>query len=145
MRRLGFLGTCGICLLLSFSPHLPAWSQRVSIPEGYPESLHQERDAYTEALIEDLDNPQLWKRLSHVYMNVADDLLTDASEKIEAYDKGLKAATQAMTLHPDDAETRFLYAANLGSATQLRGITSGVVNLSEGDLYIKVTDCTFSF
>lgn len=62
---------------------------------------------------------------------MADDLLTDKSEKIEAYDRRLKAATQAMTLHPDDAEAHFLYAANLGSATQLRGITSGAVHLSD--------------
>ena len=128
MRGRKFLG---LCLLLSLSCHPPAWSQKFSIPEGYPESLRQQRDHYTEALIEDINNPQLWKQLSHVYMNLADDLLTDTSEKIEAYDKGLKAATQAMTLHPDDAETHFLYAANLGSATRLRGITSGVVNLSE--------------
>lgn len=128
MRGRQFLG---LCLLLSLSCHLPAWSQKFSIPEGYPESLRQQRDHYTEALIEDLKNPRLWQQLSHVYMNMADDLLTDKSEKIEAYDKGLKAATQAMTLHPDDAETHFLYAANLGSATQLRGITSGVVNLTE--------------
>lgn len=131
MKDLVVPGACFLCLLLSLSPHLPAWSQKFSIPEGYPESLRQQRDDYTAALIEDLNNPQLWKQLSHVYMNLADDLLTDTSEKIEAYDKGLKAATQAMTLHPDDAETHFLYAANLGSATRLRGITSGVVNLSE--------------
>lgn len=128
MRGRKFLG---LCLLLSLSCHPPAWSQKFSIPEGYPESLRQQRDHYTEALIEDLKNPRLWRQLSYVYMNMADDLLTDKSEKIEAYDKGLKAATQAMTLHPDDAETHFLYAANLGSATQLRGITSGVVNLTE--------------
>lgn len=128
MRGRKFLG---LCLLLSLSCHPPAWSQKFSIPEGYPESLRQQRNHYTEALIEDLKNPRLWRQLSHVYMNMADDLLTDKSEKIEAYDKGLKAATQAMTLHPDDAETHFLYAANLGSATQLRGITSGVVNLTE--------------
>ncbi len=131
MRRPVFPGTCLLCLLLILSPHLPAWSQKVSIPEGYPESLRQQRDDYTAALIEDLNNPQLWKQLSHVYMNMADDLLTNKSERIEAYDKGLKAATQAMRLHPNDAETHFLYAANLGSATKLRGITSGVVNLSE--------------
>ena len=131
MRHPAFPGTCLLCLLLIFSCHLPSWSQKFSIPEGYPESLRQQRDDFTAALIEDLDNPQLWKLLSHAYLNMADDLFTDTSEKIEAYDKGLKAATQAMTLHPDDAETHFLYAANLGSATQLRGITSGAVNLSD--------------
>lgn len=131
MRSPVFPGACLLCLLFCLSSFLPAWSQKFSVPEGYPESLRQQREDYTAALIEDLNNPQLWKQLSHVYMNMADDLLNDKSEKIEAYDKGLKAATQAMMLHPDDAENHFLYAANLGSATQLRGITSGVVNLSE--------------
>lgn len=131
MRLCAFPGACLLCLLLILSCHVPAWSQKSSIPDGYPETLRHQRDAYTAALIEDLSNPQLWKQLSHVYMNLADDLLTDKSEKIEAYDKGLKAATQALTLQPDDAETHFLYAANLGSATQLRGITSGAVNLSD--------------
>ncbi len=64
-------------------------------------------------------------------MNMGDDLFTQESEKIEAYEKGLQAASQAMILHPDNAETHFLYAANLGSAIKLRGITSGAVNLSE--------------
>lgn len=131
MRHPDFPGACFICLLLFLSSHSPAGSQTFSVPEGYPESLRQQRDDFTAALIEDLKNPQLWKLLSHAYLNMADDLFTAKSEKIEAYDKGLKAATQAMTLHPDDAETHFLYAANLGSATQLRGITSGAVNLSE--------------
>lgn len=131
MRLCAFPGTCLLCLLLILSCHVPAWGQKSSIPDGYPETLRHQRDLYTAALIEDLNNPQLWKQLSHVYMNLADDLLTHKSEKIEAYDKGLKAATQALTLQPDDAETHFLYAANLGSATQLRGITSGAVNLSD--------------
>ena len=122
MRHPAFPGTCLLCLLLIFSCHLPSWSQKFSIPEGYPESLHQQRDDYTAALIEDLDNPQLWKLLSHAYLNMADDLFTDTSEKIEAYDKGLKAATQAMTLHPDDAETHFLYAAELAKNYLRRAI-----------------------
>jgi len=124
---------CAIVLVLLFFglSSLPGYAQRDSIPDGYPQSLQNDRDSLTEALVKDPKNPSLWKRLAAVYMNMGDDLLDQEEDKIAIYEKGVTAAEQALALRETDAEAHFLYAANLGNAAKLQGLAVGAVRLGD--------------
>jgi tetratricopeptide (TPR) repeat protein len=59
------------------------------------------------------------------------------AERREAYEEGARLAQRALSLREADAEAHYLYAANLGSAVQLRSLIAGA--LTVGTLKRHVT------
>ena len=130
IRHLFFMAWLLEFLALTLATPL-AFAQRDSIPQGYPQSLQVEREILTKQLVSDPQNLKLWKRLAEVYMNIGDDLLEKEDEKIVAYGKAATAAQQALDIDEGDAEAHFLYAANIGNAAKLQGLTVGAMKLPD--------------
>jgi len=66
-------------------------------------------------------------QVASTYFDLADDLLTDKGERRMAYEAGASAAKQAFELDESYADAHFFYAANLGSAERLKGITNAAL------------------
>lgn len=108
-----------------------AWPQRDSIPEGYPESLRKDLTSLFVKQAHNPDDIHVLLALSEVHLSMGDDLLTKKNERLSAYEMGVKYAQQALAIQPENAEAHFLYAANLGNATQIKGYAAGMMNVGE--------------
>ena len=123
------LATTANALILSLFLAISTTSaQRDSVPEGYPESLIQHLQRL---LSTNNQNMQHWLELADVYLNMGDDLFTKDEDRISAYEKGYNAALHALERNEKNADAHFLYAANLGNAAKLRGMTTGALKIKE--------------
>ncbi len=130
MRRLRWIGVG--CLLFGVALGAgPAIAQRNEMPTGYPQSLEGDLQKLLVIVRETGPSPSLLVRLSETYFDIADDLQTDKSQRLETYEAGAKAAKQAYELDDSNADAHFLHAVNLGSAEQLRGVTNAAMVVGE--------------
>jgi tetratricopeptide (TPR) repeat protein len=117
-----------ICVLLScvLSPVSAPAS-----PAEYPESLRQELQTLLEARAAESKDPQVLVRLAGVYLDMGDNLFNDTASRIQAYEEGAKFAQRALAIRETDAQAHFLYAANLGSAMQLKGAVASAFRVRD--------------
>ena len=66
-----------------------------------------------------------------MYIDLADDLYRDDETRRSAYQEGANAAKQAFELEDSNAQAHFLYAASLGSAERLKGLTNAAMKVKE--------------
>ncbi len=76
------------------------------------------------------DNIVVLYKLSQIYYTIADHA-QDKSQKLYYFDKGIEYARRAIRLDSNSLWSHFWYMANLGAATQLRGIFSSIASVSE--------------
>lgn len=70
-------------------------------------------------------------RLAGLYLDVGDDVLTEPDERQAAYEAGAGLAKRAIELKEQDAEAHYYYAANLGSAVQLKGMMASAFTVRD--------------
>jgi tetratricopeptide (TPR) repeat protein len=104
---------------------------RDSIPANYPLSLKSDLQSLLTFEQRGSPDADLLVQLAEVYMDLADDLYTDDENRQSAYEEGAKAARHAMELQDSNAQAHFLYAANLGSAERLKGLTYAALKVKE--------------
>jgi len=110
----------GFLWLVAF---IPVYAE--SIPRDYPESLHQELQLLQDTGATVSADPRvLLMILSRLYLRMGDDLWTDNSQRIEAYQTGARFAQRALQQDETNALAHFLYAANAGNAAHLQGLTA---------------------
>ncbi len=73
----------------------------------------------------------IYLQLAEAYLNMGDDLFSELEEKIAVFEQGRVSAQEAIKLDADNAEAYFLYAANLGNKTKLKGRAYGALTLNE--------------
>lgn len=115
----------------------PVHAQRDSIPPGYPQSLQHDRDVMVAAGVPDSADPARLVTLAAISMNMGDDLLEDPDERRRAYEEGARMAQRALEIQASHVEAHFLYAANLGSAAQVKGITSAMFTINEIKAHLR--------
>src|SRR5262245_41195847 len=121
-------------LLVGFGV-VPVRAQRDAIPPDYPRSLERELAGLLNQLTTGGD-VGLLTRLSAVYLDLGDDLYLDNDRRRHAYEEGAAMAKRALELQEANANSHFLYAANLGNAKRLQG--SGAAALALGDIKAHV-------
>lgn len=122
----------GACLALSVADGvLPALAQRHEMPPGYPQSLEADVQSLLSRMGNGTPSPALLVRLSSTYFDLADDWLKDDTRRIEAYEAGVKAAEQALSLDNSNADAHFFHAVNLGSAALLKSVVNVVMVVNE--------------
>lgn len=102
------------------------------MPGDYPHSLRRELEVLRDAGGREPSDVGRLVKLADVYLNLGDDLLTDADERRAAYEAGARVAARALEIEETNAEAHFLYAANLGSAAQLKSL--GPRGLAVGEI-----------
>jgi len=132
--RMGLL-LCGLVVLGLSASH--AAGSRDSIPPDYPQSLESELQHLLSVAQRDRPDPGLLLQLSETYMELADDLYTNDEKRLSAYEQGATAASKAMELQDSNAQAHFLYAANLGSAARIRGLTTAAMKVKELQRHVE--------
>jgi tetratricopeptide (TPR) repeat protein len=82
-------------------------------------------------------DPAFLVRLSDVYLDVGDDVSLDIPKRTAAYEEGAKIADQAIQLQEQNADAHYLYAANLGSAAQLKGMMASTLTIQDLKRHVK--------
>jgi hypothetical protein len=132
VERRGLLVGLLLCWLVSLDlPDSQAAGARDSIPRNYPQSLESDLQRLLSVAQRGSSDPTLLLQLAELYMNLGDDLYTDNDRRRSAYEEGAKAAGKAMELQDSNAQAHFLYAANLVSAEQIKGLAHAAITLKE--------------
>lgn len=116
-------------LALSFV--LGVWHQpglAAGSPE-YPQSLEEEIKSLLAAGANESSDPVFLTKLAGLYLDAGDDLYRKKSKRRQAYEEGARIAKRALELQELNAQAHYFYAANLGSAAELKGILAGVLTI----------------
>ena len=76
-------------------------------------------------------DPSFLIRLADVYLDLGDEAYNEPSKRLAAYEEGARIARQAIDLQEQSAQAHYLYAANLGSAAQLKGVMASALTINE--------------
>ncbi|HJT22713.1 MAG TPA: tetratricopeptide repeat protein [Nitrospira sp.] len=82
-------------------------------------------------------DPAYLVRLSDVYLDVGDDVSLDIPTRTAAYEEGAKIADKAIELQERNADAHYLYAANSGSAAQLKGMMASALTIQDLKRHVK--------
>jgi len=99
------------------------------MPAGYPQSLEGDLRRLLAEQQEGRASPEFLVRLAETYFDLADDLLTDRTKRLAAYEAGASAAKQAFEINDANADAHFFHAVNLGSAARLSGVTNAAMTV----------------
>jgi hypothetical protein len=122
---------CLTAILVLGLPGLSAVAGPPGVPADYPQSLEQDLKAARDAQQNHPSDPKLLVKLASIYLDLGEDLYTDKDKKLAAFEDGARQAKAALDLQEADAEAHYLYAANLGSASEVKGMASSLLNLDE--------------
>jgi tetratricopeptide (TPR) repeat protein len=76
-------------------------------------------------------DPEFLVRLADTYLDLGDDVSMETSKRRDAYEEGAKCARRAIELREQNADAHYLYAANLGSAAQLKGMMASALAMQD--------------
>ncbi len=76
-------------------------------------------------------DPEFLIRLADLYLDLGDDDSLAISKRRDAYEEGARVAHQAIELREPNAQAHYLYAANLGSAAQLKGMMASALTIQD--------------
>ncbi len=102
---------------------------RASEAPGYPDSIEEEIRSLIAAGADQSSDPVFLLRLAELYLDAGDDLYQDKDRRRQAYEDGAKMAWRALELQDLDPQAHYLYAANLGSAANLKGIMASALTV----------------
>jgi tetratricopeptide (TPR) repeat protein len=74
--------------------------------------------------------------LADLYLDLGDER-TDAVQRRLAYEEGARFAEQALAIQENSAKAHYLYAANLGSAAQIRGVMASALTITELKSHVR--------
>ena len=105
----------------------------------YPASLEGELKSALEFAARDPADSNLLIRVASLYLDLGDDLYQEKGKRLGAYESGSRFAMRALELQEGSAEAHFLYAANLGSAAQLKGGMASVMVVQTLKMHLNRT------
>lgn len=105
-------------------------AQPASLSDG-AQALERELQTLLADRAPDSTNPRILVRLSEVYLDLGDDAYSEKTKRLTAYDEGARVARRAIDLDESNAQAHYLYAANLGSAAQLKGVMASAFTVND--------------
>ena len=126
----------------------PVWGYGEAFNEpGTPESLEKELQYLLSTGTGQSKDPVHLGRLASLYLDLGYGVYVDQDKKLRAFQEGARLAKKALELDESSASAHFLYAANLGSATELQGVIFGALAIQELKLHVHRTlelDATYA-
>ena len=130
-RRHGLTGGQTLIAFTAFFWCASTFGETGSQPPDYPQSLQRELKAMLDAHAPDSKDPNTLTGLAAIYLDMGDNLFNDTSARINAYEEGVRMARRSLDIREADAQTHFLYAANLGSAMNLKGVVASALGVRD--------------
>ena len=110
----------------------PVWGSGELFSESVsPDSLEKELQRLVSTGMAQSQDPEELQRLASMYLDLGYALYSDPQDKMGSFQEGARLAKKALELDESSARAHFLYAANLGSATELEGVMQGVLTIQE--------------
>ena len=109
------------------------WLEDINSPDSLEETLKN----LLATGMDQSNDPLVLRRLSSLYLDLGYGVYVDQEKKIEAFQEGARLAKKSLEQEETSVEAHFLYAANLGSATELEGVISGVFRIQEIKLHVQ--------
>lgn len=111
-------------------------------PPGYPlsesvQSLEQHLEALLAEKARHASDPAILVKLADLYLDLGDEAYQDTAKRRAAYEEGARLARQALDLQEQNAEAHYLYAANLGSAAQLKGTMASALIVQDLKAHVR--------
>jgi tetratricopeptide (TPR) repeat protein len=88
-------------------------------------------DGLVKARGHESSDPGVLVRMSGLYLDAGQEGYTDATQQRAAFEEGARIAKRALDLQEANPDAHYLYAANLGSAAQLKGLTASALTVRE--------------
>ncbi len=82
-------------------------------------------------------DPALLVTLADLYLDLGDAAYNDTAKRQTAYEEGARLAKQALDLQEQNAQAHYLYAANLGSAAQLKGTMASALIVQDLKAHVR--------
>ena len=112
-----------------------------------PEGLERELQLLLSHGKAESRDPAELRHLASLYLDLGYGLYIDREKKLGSFQEGARLAKKALELDEASAHAHFLYAANLGSATELQGVMYGALTIQELKAHVHRTlelDSTFA-
>ncbi|MGH7256498.1 MAG: tetratricopeptide repeat protein [Nitrospirales bacterium] len=123
--------------LLVASPALAGTPVQAPANGAYPQSLPVELATLLDQGAAKSSDPAVLLRVAKLSLDMGDDLFTDRAARLEAYERGATYARQAMDGGAETAQAHFLYAANAGSAANLKGLVASAFIINDIKYHMK--------
>lgn len=75
-------------------------------------------------------------RLANLYLDLGDEYQSEA-KRHAAYEEGARLAQRAVDIDPANADAHYFYAANLGSAVQLKGTMASALTINDLKAHVR--------
>lgn len=112
-----------------------------------PEDLEQELQYLLSTGKAKSQDPEDLRRLASLYLDLGYGWYVDREKKLATFQEGARLAKKALEQQESSADAHFLYAANLGSVTELKGVMFGALTVQELKLHVRRAlelDATFA-
>lgn len=109
------------------------------LPSDYPQSLERNLKALLDAKAQDSSDPRQLMQLAALYLDLGEELYSEKAQKLAAFQEGARLAKRALELDEKNPEAHYLYAANLGSAAEAKGLAASLLALDEIKTHAKRT------
>ena len=86
---------------------------------------------------QDSSDPATLLRLADLYLEIGQDIYQDKNQKRQAFDEGARLARKALDMEDNNAEAHYLYAANLGSSAQIKGVTASALTVNTLKTHVR--------
>jgi tetratricopeptide (TPR) repeat protein len=122
-------------LVISFS--LFAQAEIVPSSSSQPKALEHELQMLLANRSQVSSDPKMLVRLADLYLDIGDELYSEETKRRAAYEEGARIARRAIELDESNAEAHYLYAANLGSAAQLKGVMASAFTIQDLKRHVR--------
>ena len=118
----------------------PVWglSESQSKPVT-PEALEGELQVLLSFGMAHSNDPEDLRYLASLYLDLGYGLYVKQEKKLASFQEGARLAQKSLEFEESSAPGHFLYAANLGSATELQGVMFGALTIQELKFHVHRT------
>ena len=107
-----------------------AQADQPALPSDHTRALERELRTLLATQAAASSDPQILVHLADLYLDLGDEAYSDETKRRAAYEEGARFARRAIDLDESNAQAHYLYAANLGSAAQLKGVMASAFTIN---------------
>jgi tetratricopeptide (TPR) repeat protein len=115
----------------------PGGASAAAPADDYPQHLERELARLLASGARDSHDPRVLRELADLYLDIGDEAYPDPARRIAAYEEGARVAQRILERNEADGLAHYLYAANAGSAAELKGMMASALLVK--DLKAHVT------
>ena len=126
-----------VILFLLGIPAALAQAEPPPSPSGQTSGLERKLQTLLADHAHTSSDPRALAQVADLYLDLGDEAYPEESKRRAAYEEGARLARRAIDLEESNAHAHYLYAANLGSAAQLKGVMASTLTIRELKAHVR--------